>query len=450
MLGLAGILALAIGATEVTVQPGTPCLAQGSLARKLRAAGVRLSDTGTDATLVVTLSGEGHQLLVRARRGDLRFERRVPAGLNDCAAVERVTVALISAWSAAQGAEAVDAGVTNREPPSVAVDAGPLPPDVGPGTRAQEERALAEGFRPRTELASRTKDGGLDEVPSRTPDDGARPRGELASRTNDGGLASPDETASRTQGEHVRLPAGTASLANERRLASRDAVASREVGNREEASPAKDGGGASTAEVDEIPPATEGGPPLGLLTTVDAGLANDLAPPPGSALRFEVAVLGGLSAGPTRDVAATGEVLASFSSGRWGVLLEVGLDSERAARVEPVRASAELQWLSASLRVAFEPLSALTVDLALGARGWRIAARATGVDVATDKTQLSAGPALSAGLSYRLLGPLFVHFRPFVALRAQAFSFNVEPLGRILLLEPWSGGATLGALLRFD
>ena len=176
----------------------------------------------------------------------------------------------------------------------------------------------------------------------------------------------------------------------------------------------------------------------------------DAGEPARGPLRVEAALLGGLSAGATRDPSASGSVLAGLSYGRWGALLDLGLDGERTALVEAVRAAVALQWLSVSLRVHFEPISSLTLDLALGVRGWRIAARATGVDVATDQTQLAAGPVLSAGLSWRLFGPLFVHLRPFIALRTQSFSFNVEPLGRVLLLEAWSSGATLGALLRFE
>lgn len=191
---------------------------------------------------------------------------------------------------------------------------------------------------------------------------------------------------------------------------------------------------------------------------VDAGVVVaaviDAGSPPladGPSLRVEAAVLGGVSVGATSVTTAAGTVLAAFSSGRWGALLEGGLESERAHRQDPIRVTATMQWLGVSFRVTFQPLDALTLDVALGARGWRVSAGATGVDVATGpKNALTAGPALSAGASWRVFGPLHVHLRPSVALRVQQLSLNVEPVGRVLLLDRWTVGVTLGALLRFE
>ncbi len=328
MLGLAGLMALAMGAAEVSVKvlPGTPCVSEGALVRKLRASG--LSVVEKPEALAVTLAGEGRTLVVRARR----FERRVPAGFNDCAAVERVTVALITAWAA-----------TEKAP-----------------------------------VAPREVEGSPPQV-------------------------TPPITPSEVEG--------------------------------------------SPPIIEDLPDAGPSSTPLGLNGDgFDAGVPTPASP----SLRFEAAVLGGISAGATDPVTAAGSVLAGFSIGRWGVLLEAGLESERARRVAPVRVTATMQWLCVSFRVAFELLDSLTLDLALGARGWRIPATATGVDVATDDVALNGGPALCAGLSWRLVGPLFLHLRPSLALRLSPISLNVEPLGSILLLQPWTYGATLGALFRFE
>ena len=341
MLGLAGLMALALGAAEISVKvsPGSPCVSEAALVRRLRASG--LSVVEKPEALAVTLAGEGRTLVVRARR----FERRIPAGVSDCAAVERVTVALITAWAATEKT------VTPKEIEPPVVNPVALPPKVTP-SEVEDSPSIVE----------------------EPPDAGQPP----------------------------------------------------------------------TA----LEPGGDGGERDAPVEVVDAGISDASVPP--APVRFEAAVLGGISGGATDPITAAGSVLAGFSIGRWGVLVEAGLESERARRVAPVRVTASMQWLSVSFRVAFELFEALTLDLALGARGWRISATATGVDVATDDVALNGGPALSAGLSWRLVGPLFLHLRPSLALRLSPVSLNVEPLGRILLLQPWTYGATLGALFRFE
>ncbi len=350
MLGLAGVVAFALGAAEVSVKvsPGTPCVSEAALVRRLRASG--LSVVEKPAALAVTLAGEGRTLVVRARR----FERRVPTGVDDCAAVERVTLALIKAWAATEKAEPpVTPSEVERSPP--------LTPLV-PAREVEESPLIAPPI-----------------IPSEV---------------------------------EVSAPI-----------------------------------------VEEIPDAGPSSTPLGPNGGGDAGVVaevEEVSPPPPIPARVEAAVLGGISGGADDSVTAAGSVLAGFSIGRWGVLLEAGLESERANRAPPVRVSASLQWLSVSFRVAFELLDSLTLDVALGARGWRIAATATGVDVSTDRIALNGGPAISAGLSWRVAGPLHLHLRPSFAMRLSPVSLNVEPLGSILVLQPWTYGATLGALVRFE
>ncbi len=335
MLGLAGVIALALGAAEISVKvaPGTPCVGEATLVRRLRSSG--LSVVGKPEALAVTLGGDGRTLVVRAGR----FERRIPASVKDCAAVERVTIALITAWAASEEPTPVTAPLTPR-----AVERSP--PVTKPVAPSE-----VEGSPPVIEPV--------------TPP----------------------------------LP---------------------------------------PSEVEGSPPITEAPP--------DAGPSST----PPIPLRFEAAVLGGVSSGATDPVTAAGSVLAGFSIGRWGVLLEAGLESERAKRAPPVRVTASMQWLSLSFRVAIELLDSLTLDFALGARGWRIAATATGVDVATDQVALNGGPALSAGLSWRVAGPFFLHLRPSVAVRLTPITLSVEPLGTLLVLHPWTWSATLGALFRFE
>ena len=383
MLGLAGVLALVAGAAEVSIKvlPATPCVVQATLVRKLRASGLTVTQRPALDTLVVTLSGgDGRSLMVRARRGELPFERRVPASVEECAAVERVTVALISAWSAAATPEAV------AEAPRQGSERTELPEPVGVLTEA-----------PR--LGS-----GRTEVPE---------------------PVSVVTQAPRLDSGRTEVPAPVSIVTQAPRP------------------------GSGRTEVPEPVSIVTQAPRLGSGRTEVPAPDSAVAAGP-SPFRLEAAVLAGVSVGPTPVTTAAGSVLAGLSFGRWGVLIEAGVESERATRAPPVRVSAAMQWLSVSFRVAFEPIDSLTLDVALGARGWRVVSSATGVDVATDQNALTAGPALSAGLSWHIAGPLFLHFRPSVGLRAQPLSLSVAPLGEVLRLDPWSVGATLGALLRFE
>lgn len=395
MLGLAGLLALVTGATEVSlsVVPGAPCVTQPELVRKLSAAGVRVTEEPGPGALVVKLSGEKRLLVVRARRAELPFERRVPASLEACAAVERVTLALITAWAATPAAEGRDAGVLLVAPGAERLDAGTPASQLGnPEPPVPAQRAVSATSPPHLPPLEPVAlpPGATKATPPIPPDLALEDAGPTATPLEPGRFDDPPLVS-------VELAAADAGV--------------------------------------------------GLLeaAVVEGGAAVSSAP-----LRLELAVLGGVSGGPTPVATAAGSMLAGLSFGRWGVLLEAGLESERAAVLEAVRVSATLQWLSLSFRVAFDLFGSLTLDLALGARGWRIAARATGVTVARDRDEVTAGPALAAGLSWRVMGPLILHLRPSVALRVQPLSLNVDPVGRVLLLEPWSVGAMLGVLFRFE
>lgn len=180
------------------------------------------------------------------------------------------------------------------------------------------------------------------------------------------------------------------------------------------------------------------------------------APPDGGsttqstpALSLEVSVLGGATLDGSAMATGAGALAVRGGLGRWGVLIDVGLDTARTGRpVAAVTASATSQWLSTSFSVAFVPHEQLTLDVALGLRGWRIAASAVGVDVRTDRVVLSWGGVLSAGLSWRLTGPLLLHVRPFAALRSEERRFSVEPLGTVLTLNPLIFGVLAGAAVR--
>jgi hypothetical protein len=163
-----------------------------------------------------------------------------------------------------------------------------------------------------------------------------------------------------------------------------------------------------------------------------------------------VSALGGGAVDASALAVGAGVLTVRGALGRWGLALDVGLESARTNTVAPVTASAASQWLSASFSVAFRPLEPLLLDVALGLRGWRTSAFATGVDAREERIALSWGGVASAGVAWRLTGPLFLHARAVVSARSQVLHFNVEPLGPVLSLNPWTFGLFGGALVRFE
>lgn len=353
---LASLIVVALTGAEVmvTVSPQTPCLEQSQLATKLRAAGVKVVPRAAPVVLVIDVQAAGPDVQVLGRRAERRFERVIP-GEEDCKAVERVVVAMISAWSLVAPQAAVASGAKTASPSAPA-------------------------------------------APGRTASSSAAPSGTAALSAP----VSPIEPATQSA-----PPAATTSPSRAVSPSEPVAVTSSPVNSRPEG---------------------------------DSRLP----------WRVEVAALGGLGAGPTSTVVASGALSGSFSLGRWGVLLDGGFEGGRQGQVGPVRAQCTTQWLSLAFRVTFEPIERLTLDAALGARGWRFAATATGVDSANDAVHLAGGPLASLGGSWHVVGPLHVHLRSDIAVRTQPVRFTVEPIGPVLVLNPWHVGARLGALVRFQ
>lgn len=165
---------------------------------------------------------------------------------------------------------------------------------------------------------------------------------------------------------------------------------------------------------------------------------------------LDVAVLGGGTLDAAAQATGVGSVTVRGAWKRWGLLLDAGLESTRTASRDVVIATADSQWLSVSFSVGFEPISRLTLDVALGLRGWRTAAWAAGVTTRDDKVALSWGGLVSAGLGWRLTGPVFLHARAFGSLRSTIVRFNVEPLGTVLELNPLNFGLLAGVQWRFE
>ncbi len=453
----------ALGAAElsVAVAPGTPCVQRPSLVKALGAAGLQVVDL-TEAGLVVSLAGDGARLRVTAAQRDHRLERVVPT--SECGAVERVVVALIASWAREplRGAkpqlarDGSDAGVRGAEaptgaqrgpsapllPPSDAgawaaqrprptepgaADAEPPPPTRSGATQADERGAAARPSRARAEETARAQTVARDE--SSGPD--APATSVRAPTTSSAARAATNDAAARPALETAN--------------AAVSAPAPRAAANDTTARPSSESVSAPATPTDARGE-----------TSHAAGWpssAGGRAPPPLGPLRdepaLELALLGGVGLGPTSAAAPLGGLHAGLWLGRWGLLLEGGLEGAREATQAPARVWAARQWLSLSARVAFRPLDAVTLDLAAGARGWRIAAGSSGVDGARETALFTAGGVVSAGASWRLAGPIALHARLFGALRGQAETFVIDDLGPVLTLQPFEAGLTLGLVARF-
>jgi hypothetical protein len=126
------VMVLVLGASDVSlrVEAGTPCLEQRRLASLLVAQGLVVR---AGAPLEVLARGTGASLSLVGTRGAEHFSRTVPAGVGECAAVERIVVSLINSWAqplslALRSEPKVDAGVVVRAgvDPALVVDAGRL------------------------------------------------------------------------------------------------------------------------------------------------------------------------------------------------------------------------------------------------------------------------------------------------------------------------------------
>ncbi|MEW6432665.1 MAG: hypothetical protein AB1730_14270, partial [Myxococcota bacterium] len=215
------------------------------------------------------------------------------------------------------------------------------------------------------------------------------------------------------------------------------------------AAPVNDGprGGAASATAPAEPPGSTPlpGAPLGLSAPVEDRPAERPTP-----LSIDLALLGGAALDGSALGVGTGALLVRGAVGRWGLTLDVGLESARTASREGVTVLAAQQWLSFCLSVAFQPTESLRLDLALGLRAWRLAAIASGVDQPNEGVSFLWGGAVGAGLAWRLTGPFFLTARASATLRNAVLRLNVAPLDTILALNPWNVGLQGGLLVRFE
>lgn len=164
---------------------------------------------------------------------------------------------------------------------------------------------------------------------------------------------------------------------------------------------------------------------------------------------LDLAALGGGSLGPTPSVAGVGQLHLGLSLGRFGLLLEGGLQSARSSsEIDSMRIESSTQWLSLSTRVSLQPAPRLRFDFGLGFRLWRIAAQSFNTVNPRAVELFPAGAVASVGATVRLAGPLSLVARVFTSVRSNYPRFFIDGLGPVLALQPWEGGLLLGLEVR--
>ncbi|MEW5737905.1 MAG: hypothetical protein AB1938_03210 [Myxococcota bacterium] len=138
-----------------------------------------------------------------------------------------------------------------------------------------------------------------------------------------------------------------------------------------------------------------------------------------------------------------GSLWVAAFRGRWGLVLEGGLESARVESLAPGRVWAAMQWLSLGPSVVFRPWAHWRIDVTLAVRGTRLEAGAEGYP-SNDRTVLFAfGGVASGGVSRQLVGPLWAQLRAFVSVRTPAEALTVANAGTVSL-GPWEAGGLVG------
>ncbi|MBE2252720.1 MAG: hypothetical protein IAE78_24530 [Myxococcus sp.] len=394
---LLAVLLSVVGAVEMT--PDAPCVDAG-LAQRLASAGVVLP-AGARLSLR-RAPGDSLEVTLSPRAG-APMRRAVPSASRDCAAVERVVVALVKAWLTAPA-------MTGR---FGSADGGHGSEPAGPP--AQREGASAKGASERWS------------------------QGELA----DGGLRERTDTAAstvsvvepRTQGDG----GGARAAVNGAPSASWPGVDDGGSRERTDTAPSEGGFEALGQGDGGLPPgATAAAPP----TQADAALVPSL-------WRFGVGLLAGVSSGTTVDVLPQGLLALEVSRGWFGVALDVGLSGQLARDVAPGRVSASWQWVTLSARATWAPLGRVLLDAQLGARAHRVGAFATGFSETKPEQQLlSLGLAGSVGGSVFVLGPVGLVVRATGVVKPPE-RFTIDNLGAVLDLGGLEGAVHAGVFARW-
>jgi hypothetical protein len=165
-------------------------------------------------------------------------------------------------------------------------------------------------------------------------------------------------------------------------------------------------------------------------------------------MTLDVGALGGGGYGPTSVIAPFGQLQVAFSIGYIGALLEGGFQAARSAEFESIHVDTSTQWLSLSPRLRFNPHERIQLDVAAGLRVWRITAESSNLTRSESTAFAGVGGVLSAGASFKVIGPMSVVLRGFGSVRGSRPRFLVDGIGEVLVLGAWEAGLMLGVEFR--
>lgn len=464
MSWLVSLALAALPEVSVTVAPGVVCLEQRALVDRLERSGLAVAALRSPR-LHVDVSLEGTVLKVRGLRAGATMERVVPARVDDCVSVERVVAALIQSW--AQQIRPL------AEP-------GTLPTHRGPtdgGLARPSDQPVLEAAATALELRGDPRDGGsatasLDLVepkPERVPAGGGLPPRSGSGLGLAGASTEPREVevgsppapraerrqpsspslipapAERRENRFEPLPSRTASLPTAGPASSADESARLATRAPEQPSPPIDSAPAVSPSLEPVksdpPGVAAADPPAPTRVTLSpAEPASPRRP-----WRLDLFLGGGGVIGPTASVAGAGAFGVTFMPARFGVAVDVGLESQRSGRVEPALVVSDSQWLSLRGVVQFDPAERLLLRGSLGLRGFRLSATSSGVLEAGTSNVLSLGGVVAGDLAFRLVGRFFLQLTLFGSLRVRTDRFIVEGLEPVLVLQPGAVGV-LGGL----
>jgi hypothetical protein len=136
-------------------------------------------------------------------------------------------------------------------------------------------------------------------------------------------------------------------------------------------------------------------------------------------------------------------LIVDVGHGALGASLDATIEGTTARVASSGHLGTTFQWLTLSARWRFTWLERLSLDLGLGVRGSRLTATATGFSTNETATLYSLGPAVTASLWVRVLGPLQVVVRASTALRLPADQFVVAQ-GPTFSVGAWQAGVVAG------
>jgi hypothetical protein len=164
--------------------------------------------------------------------------------------------------------------------------------------------------------------------------------------------------------------------------------------------------------------------------------------------RFRVALLGGAVGGPASQAVGAGALQADVGGKHLAVGIEGGLETSQTMQVPPGAIAVSLQWVGLYARGRYL-LGRFGLEGAIGLRGWRVAAAASGFTTVHAPTLFGAGPSLTAGATLHIVGPFAIVFRATGSLRLPEEHFQVDPAGTVMVLHIWELGALAGVEAEF-